>query len=103
MEEHDGSEAGELFVCDLQLSERLNELLLDPERHSGHLHLCASQGDHKVVSCSTRVRRNRIQREDRSGDIHSSARSRPTQKDDVVVRYGTSRRPEEKLLGRVGS
>lgn len=44
--------AQKFFVCDVQLSEWFDQLLLDPERHSGHLHLCASQWDHTVIACS---------------------------------------------------
>lgn len=54
-EEDDGFEAGELSVCDVQLSERFHQLLLDSESHSGHLYLVTSQGDHKVVTCSIRI------------------------------------------------
>lgn len=53
--EDNGSEASKLFVCDVQLSERFDQLLLDSESHPGHLYLCASQGDHKVVTCSINI------------------------------------------------
>lgn len=52
------SEAGKLFVCDVQLSERFDQLLLNSECHSGYLHLCTSQWDHKVVACSIRKKRS---------------------------------------------
>lgn len=43
-------EASKLFVCDDQLSERFDQLLLNSECHSGYLYFCTSQWDHKVIT-----------------------------------------------------
>lgn len=53
--EDNGSEASKLFICNVQLSERFDQLLLDSESHSGHFYLCTSQRYHKVVSCSRHI------------------------------------------------